>query len=83
MTAPRLHSRGLGEEDSERALGELMLGALENLLALGAREGVTGPLARGDRATVDAHLAALEDAAARSLYAELSERLAALLIRVS
>jgi predicted short-subunit dehydrogenase-like oxidoreductase (DUF2520 family) len=78
-----LRNRGLDEDASERALGELMLGALENLLALGAREGVTGPLARGDRATVDAHLAALEDAAARSLYAELSERLAALLTRVS
>ena len=78
-----LRNRGLDADAAEQALGELMLGALENLLALGAPEGVTGPLARGDRATVEAHLAALEDAAARSLYAELSERLAALLTRVS
>jgi predicted short-subunit dehydrogenase-like oxidoreductase (DUF2520 family) len=56
-----------------------MLGALENLIALGAPDGVTGPLARGDRATVEAHLAALDDVAARTLYAELSQRLALLL----
>jgi nicotinate (nicotinamide) nucleotide adenylyltransferase len=78
-----LRNRGLDADESEQALGELMLGALENLLALGVPDGVTGPLARGDRGTVDAHLAALEDAAARALYAELSERLAALLTRVS
>lgn len=78
-----LSSQGLDSNECERALGELMLGALENLLALGVPEGVTGPLVRGDRATVDAHLTALEDAGARGLYAELSERLAVLLIRCS
>lgn len=75
-----LRQRGLEAEAAERALGDLMLGALENLLALGSPAGVTGPLARGDRATVEAHLAALEDLGARSLYAELSERLAILLV---
>jgi nicotinate-nucleotide adenylyltransferase len=75
--------RGLGlatrETIVERALGELMLGSLENLLALGIPAGITGPLSRGDRATVDAHLAALDDDATRSLYALLSERLASLI----
>ena len=73
---------GLGDDKLvERALGGLMLGSLENLLALGIPAGVTGPLSRGDRATVDAHLAALDDDATRSLYALLSERLAVLLLR--
>ncbi|KIG12061.1 Ketopantoate reductase PanG [Enhygromyxa salina] len=74
--------RGLGLATPaviERAIGELMLGSLENLLALGIPAGVTGPLSRGDHATVAAHLAALDDDATRSLYAQLSERLAALL----
>jgi nicotinate (nicotinamide) nucleotide adenylyltransferase len=74
-----LRNRGLDASDAERALGELMLGALENLVALGVPDGVTGPLARGDRTTVEAHIAALDDAGARTLYAELSERLATLL----
>ncbi|MFO7566671.1 MAG: DUF2520 domain-containing protein [Enhygromyxa sp.] len=76
-----LHNRGLDAHAAEQALGDLMLGSLENLLALGIPAGVTGPLSRGDRATVEAHLGALEDAGARTLYAELSERLAALLAR--
>ncbi|PRQ09918.1 DUF2520 domain-containing protein [Enhygromyxa salina] len=75
-----LRGLGLGTDAAiERALGDLMLGSLENLLALGIPAGVTGPLARGDRATVEAHLAALDDGATRSLYAQLSERLATLL----
>jgi nicotinate (nicotinamide) nucleotide adenylyltransferase len=74
-----LCNRGLDADEAERALGELMLGALENLVALGVPDGVTGPLARGDRATVEAHIAALDDAGARTLYTELSERLAKLL----
>lgn len=74
-----LRGQGLAPRVVDRALGELMLGSLENLLALGIPDGITGPLARGDRATVSDHLAALDDAGARSLYAELSERLGRLL----
>jgi len=74
-----LRGLGIDAHEAERALGQLMLGSLENLLALGIPAGVTGPLSRGDRATVEAHLRALDDAGARSLYAELSERLAELL----
>ena len=43
---------------------------LFGLIALGVAAGVTGPLSRGDRATVDAHLASLDDPDARSLYAD-------------
>lgn len=75
-----LRSQGLAPKAIDRALGDLMLGSLENLLALGIPAGITGPLVRGDRATVEAHLAVLDDEAARSLYAELSERLARLLL---
>jgi nicotinate (nicotinamide) nucleotide adenylyltransferase len=74
-----LRSQGLAPKAIDRALGDLMIGSLENLLALGIPRGISGPLARGDRATVDAHLAVLDDEATRSLYEDLSERLARLL----
>lgn len=74
-----LRSQGLAPKAIDRALGDLMIGSLENLLALGIPQGISGPLARGDRATVEAHLAVLDDEATRSLYADLSERLARLL----
>lgn len=58
----------------DRAIGTLLRSSLENLLALGVPAGITGPVARGDEATVARHLDALpEDAAA--LYRALSERL--------
>lgn len=79
--AAALREEGLDADGSDRALGELALSSLENLLALGVPKGITGPLSRGDRATVDAHLEALADPDARSLYAELADRLAALLER--
>ncbi|GEM_PF-420984 len=73
--------RGQGHETAaiDRALGDLMLGSLENLLAAGIPKGVTGPLSRGDRKTVEAHLEALDDPDSRSLYADLSARLGVLL----
>jgi nicotinate (nicotinamide) nucleotide adenylyltransferase len=74
-----LREQGLAPKAIDRALGDLMIGSLENLLALGIPHGISGPLVRGDRATVEAHLAVLEDEDARSLYAELSERLGQLL----
>lgn len=76
---------GASESATARAaLGDLMLGSLENLLALGVPAGVTGPLSRGDTATVAAHVEALRGlgdtgAAAGELYASLSARLAELL----
>lgn len=77
--AAELRGQGLDARAVDRALGELMLGSLENLLAAGIPDGVTGPLSRGDRATVDAHLAALIDPETRSLYERLSASLADLL----
>ncbi len=74
-----MQGQGLDAAAVDLALGELMRGSLENLLALGIPAGVTGPLARGDRATVEAHLDAIEDPAARELYRSLSDGLAELL----
>lgn len=59
------------------AMTPLLRSSVANLAALG-RAGVTGPLVRGDRDAVTAHLAAL-DGPARDLYRMLSDRLAALL----
>jgi predicted short-subunit dehydrogenase-like oxidoreductase (DUF2520 family) len=77
--AATLREQGLAPKAIDRALGDLMIGSLENLLALGIPLGISGPLARGDRATVEAHLSVLDDDSTRSLYAELSERLGQLL----
>ncbi|MCA9682585.1 MAG: DUF2520 domain-containing protein [Myxococcales bacterium] len=74
--------QGFEQGQASEALGELMLGALENLLELGIPDGVTGPLSRGDQATVASHVAALESVApdAGELYAQLSARLARMLV---
>lgn len=62
----------------DQALAVLMRSALHNLLALGLPRGVTGPVARGDAATVARHAEAL-DPPVGALYRQLSARLAALL----
>lgn len=73
---------GQGHPDAtvKMALAGLMRSALDNLVALGLPAGITGPVARGDAAAVQAHLRALP-ADAAALYRVLSERLAALLER--
>ncbi len=65
-----------------QALNVLMASSLDNLAALGLPAGVTGPVARGDPATVDRHIHALPDEAA-AVYRLLSRRLTALLDRTS
>lgn len=65
---------------AREAIGALMRSALDNLLGLGLPDGVTGPVARGDAAAVDAHLRALPPEAS-ALYRVLSERLAEALAR--
>lgn len=54
---------GLPPEAALPALLPLMQGAVENLGALGVRSSLTGPIARGDAATVARHLAALAERA--------------------
>jgi len=69
---------GLDEVRARQALEQLMTGSLENLRALGIPLGITGPLARGDGAAAERHVLALHEPA-RTLYAQLSARLATLL----
>lgn len=54
------------------AFFDLVRGTVDNVAALGPAAALTGPVARGDWATVDRHLAALPDDATRALYDALS-----------
>ena len=49
---------GLGEEEAQEALLPLIRGTLGNIEALGPVKALTGPVARGDVATVRSHLEA-------------------------
>jgi predicted short-subunit dehydrogenase-like oxidoreductase (DUF2520 family) len=64
---------GLPAEAARGALAPLMLAAAANVEALPLERALTGPVARGDVATVERHLAAL---AARPALRELYRRLA-------
>ena len=66
---------GIGVDAAEAwgAIAALMRGAVANLEGTTAAAALTGPIVRGDVATVSAHLAALRpDPAARRLYVALS-----------
>lgn len=54
-----LQKAGFDEEEARRALVPLMKGTLNNLTDLTPVQALTGPVARGDIATVKAHLAGL------------------------
>jgi predicted short-subunit dehydrogenase-like oxidoreductase (DUF2520 family) len=51
---------GETQEDSFDAFLPLMVGALQNVESLGVSEALTGPVARGDTATIKRHLEALQ-----------------------
>jgi nicotinate-nucleotide adenylyltransferase len=74
--------RGHGHEAAvvDAVLDALLASSLSNLHALGIPAGITGPIARGDTATVQAHLDALP-ADVAGLYRVLSDRLAQLVKR--
>jgi predicted short-subunit dehydrogenase-like oxidoreductase (DUF2520 family) len=56
-----LQAAGIDRDTAERGLLALMRGALDNAARAGSREALTGPVARGDAATISLHLAALRD----------------------
>jgi predicted short-subunit dehydrogenase-like oxidoreductase (DUF2520 family) len=56
---------GWTREQALAALLPLAQGAVDNVAALGLPDALTGPVERGDRATVERHLAALADAPPR------------------
>lgn len=76
-----LEGAGLPRDSALAALQPLIAGTLENIEARGTRGALTGPLARGDLATVQAEIAATSSLApelGRS-YAQLSRQAVSLL----
>lgn len=77
-TSQRLFTRaGLPPDDATRALAALMQGTLDNVRQGGPGAALTGPVARGDVATIRRHLAALDGEDAE-LYRALSRATLAL-----
>ncbi len=66
-------ARACGLDGMESALGKLAIGALEKTQEMGIRDGITGPLVRGDRTTLEKHLEALSPESA-AIYRQLSLR---------
>lgn len=62
-----LRRLGVGRRDAERAIGALLATVADNVHRIGLPRALTGPIARGDAATVAAHRAALPPRAA-ALY---------------
>jgi len=52
---------GFSEEEARRGLMPLVYGSVENVARSGTEKALTGPVARGDVATVEKHLEALKD----------------------
>jgi predicted short-subunit dehydrogenase-like oxidoreductase (DUF2520 family) len=71
---------GLDREDARALLMPLVRQTVENLAALGPEEALTGPIVRGDEATVEAQRAAVAEAAPEllALFDELAARTRAL-----
>jgi len=51
-----IHEAGVSEQDAWSVLGPLIEGTLANIKKVGPVAALTGPIARGDVATIDAHL---------------------------
>lgn len=79
MAASELVTCGFNQQDAERALAPLFLGNAEHIAASGVAASLTGPAARGDQATVDAHLSCLsgDDREVYRLLTEVLYRIAA------
>jgi predicted short-subunit dehydrogenase-like oxidoreductase (DUF2520 family) len=60
MAVKIMEDLGETQEDAFEAFLPLMVGALQNVEALGVGHSLTGPIARGDAATVGRHLDALK-----------------------
>ena len=65
-----LRHTGLSDKEAWEALQPLVRGTFENLMAREPRDALTGPIDRGDEATIGRHLASLTEDDAR-LYREL------------
>jgi predicted short-subunit dehydrogenase-like oxidoreductase (DUF2520 family) len=70
---------GIGREQAREALAALAEGTLANLRERGPESALTGPIRRGDRATIERHLAALSGRPELAqLYRALGRRAVAL-----
>ena len=83
LTAVRVLSRvGLGEEAATQSLLPLVQGTLQNVKGLGLAKALTGPVLRGDIATVRRHLETLRALPeARVVYVVLGRQILALAAR--
>jgi predicted short-subunit dehydrogenase-like oxidoreductase (DUF2520 family) len=71
-----LGKAGIGEDTAAAALAPLVQGTLQNVKTLGPAGALTGPVMRGDVATVRKHLDALDsEPEARAVYAALGKRI--------
>ncbi|MBS2027709.1 MAG: DUF2520 domain-containing protein [Deltaproteobacteria bacterium] len=68
----QLRAAGLPNADARAALAHLARSAIAAWAERGGPEGLTGPVARGDAATVARHLGVLSKGTARELYLSLS-----------
>jgi predicted short-subunit dehydrogenase-like oxidoreductase (DUF2520 family) len=73
-----LASCGFSQEEALAALAPLMRANLDQIIAKGPQEALTGPVERGDAGTVAKHLACLTDPGSRALYCAASRKLVAL-----
>jgi predicted short-subunit dehydrogenase-like oxidoreductase (DUF2520 family) len=71
---------GVAREDAQRLLAPILAGTLDNIARRGTAAALTGPIARGDAATVAQHLAVLDadDADAAASYRALGRQALAL-----
>jgi len=74
-----LEAAGVSREDAHAALAALLEGAARNARRAGPASALTGPVARGDRAAIGAHLDALAPfPEARDLYLHLTRAMESL-----
>ena len=77
-----LGKAGVPEEDARGILLPLVQGTLQNVKSFGLERALTGPVVRGDAATVRKHLEALKgDPAARDVYRVLGKQILRLAAR--
>ena len=72
MAASELTTCGFAPADAEAALAALFLGNAHHIAEDGVEASLTGPAARGDQATIDAHLSCLSGDS-REVYRLLTE----------
>lgn len=78
LASQTLQQAGVAADACPDLLAPLMRHSLDNALSMGPASALTGPIARGDAATVAAHLAVLDQPACRQAYIALGHATLAL-----